>query len=63
MELTEQMVAYAAEQVTGSSKIKYGEYELEFKPPWKRLEMRVGILKPAALTLLSIKLPRRYSKP
>ena len=26
MELTEQMVAYAAEQVTGSSKIKYGEY-------------------------------------
>src|SRR5688572_22805136 len=44
MELTEQMVAYAAEQVTGSTKVKFGEHELEFKPPWKRLEMRQGIL-------------------
>ena len=44
MELTEQMVAYAAAQVTGSTKVKFGEHELEFKPPWKRLEMRQGIL-------------------
>src|SRR5689334_24256937 len=43
MELTEQMVAYAAEQVTGSTKVKFGEHELEFKPPWKRVEMRQGI--------------------
>ena len=33
MELTEQMVAYVAEQVTGSTKVTFGEYELEFKPP------------------------------
>jgi len=44
MELTEQMVSYAAEKVTGSTKVKYGEHELEFKPPWRRLEMRQGIL-------------------
>ncbi len=43
MELTEQMVCYVAEQVTGSTRVKYGEHELDFKPPWKRLEMRVGI--------------------
>lgn len=51
MELTEQMVAYAAEQVTGSSKIKYGEYELEFKPPWKRVELRVGILETSGIDI------------
>ncbi len=44
MDLTERMVAYAAEQVTGSTKVKFGEHELEFKPPWKRVEMRQGIL-------------------
>src|SRR5689334_11932847 len=44
MELTEQMVSYAAQQVTGSTKVKFGEHELEFKPPWRRLEMRQGIL-------------------
>ncbi|MBI1794088.1 MAG: lysine--tRNA ligase [Chloroflexi bacterium] len=43
MELTEQMVAYAAEKVTGSTRVKFGEHELEFKPPWRRLEMRAGI--------------------
>jgi len=43
MGLTEQMVCYVAEQVTGSTKVKYGAHELDFKPPWKRLEMRVGI--------------------
>jgi lysyl-tRNA synthetase class 2 len=43
MELTEQMVSFVAEKVTGSMKVKYGDYELDFTPPWKRLEMRVGI--------------------
>ena len=43
MELTEQMVAYAAEKVTGSTRVKFGEHELEFRPPWRRLEMRTAI--------------------
>ena len=51
MELTEQMVAYAAEQVTGSTKIKFGEYELDFKPPWKRVEMRTGILETSGIDI------------
>src|SRR5690606_22565640 len=51
MELTEQMVAYTAEQVTGSTKVKYGEHELEFKPPWKRLEMRQGILETSGIDI------------
>ena len=51
MELTEQMVAYAAEQVTGSTRVSYGEHELEFKPPWRRLEMRQGILETSAVDI------------
>jgi len=44
MELTEQMVSYAAKEVTGSYKVTYQGQELDFTPPWRRLEMRQGIL-------------------
>jgi lysyl-tRNA synthetase class 2 len=44
MELTEQMVAYVAEQVTGGLKVGYQGQELDFQPPWRRLEMRQGLL-------------------
>ncbi len=51
MELTEQMVAFAAEKVTGSTKVKFGEHELEFKPPWRRLEMRQGIIETSGIDI------------
>jgi len=51
MELTEQMVAYAAEQVAGSTKVKFGEHELDFKPPWRRVEMRQGILETSGIDI------------
>lgn len=51
MELTEQMVAYAAEKVTGSTTVKFGETELDFKPPWKRVEMRQGILETSGIDI------------
>jgi lysyl-tRNA synthetase class 2 len=44
MELTEQMVSYVADKVLGTQKIKFKEYEIDLTPPWKRLEMRTGIL-------------------
>jgi lysyl-tRNA synthetase class 2 len=44
MELTEQMVSYAAKEVTGGYKVTYLGQELDFTPPWRRLEMRQGIL-------------------
>lgn len=43
MELTEQMVSYAADQVLGGAKIKYQGHELDFTPPWRRLEMRAAL--------------------
>jgi lysyl-tRNA synthetase class 2 len=44
MELTEQMVSYVCKEVTGSYKITYQGNEIDFTPPWKRIEMRQGIL-------------------
>lgn len=51
MELTEQMVAYAAEQVAGGQKITYQGQAIDFTPPWRRLEMRKGILETSGIDI------------
>ncbi|MEW6028964.1 MAG: lysine--tRNA ligase [Chloroflexota bacterium] len=51
MELTEQMVSFVARQVNGSMKVKYGEHEIDFTPPWLRLEMRQGILQTSGIDI------------
>lgn len=43
MELTEQMVARVAEQVTGSTQISYQGHSIELAPPWRRLELRAAV--------------------
>ena len=43
MELTEQMVSSTCQKVNGSMKVAYQDYELDFTPPWRRLEMRAGL--------------------
>ena len=44
MELTEQMVAYAAEQVLGTTKITFDGKDIDLAPPWNRVELRQGLL-------------------
>ncbi len=39
MELVEQMVEYITVQLYGTTKVKVGENEIDFKAPWKRLTM------------------------
>ncbi|MCM3671557.1 lysine--tRNA ligase [Mesobacillus maritimus] len=39
MSLTENLIAHIAEDVLGKTTIKYGEYEIDLKPEWKRLHM------------------------
>ncbi len=51
MELTEQMVSYAAKEVTGSYEITYQGQKLDFTPPWRRLEMRQGILETSGIDI------------
>ncbi|CAG0990612.1 partial lysyl-tRNA synthetase, class II, partial [Gammaproteobacteria bacterium] len=45
MEITEQLLACVAQEVTGSTKIQYGEYEIELGGTWQRLTMREAIKK------------------
>ncbi len=46
MTLTENMVAYVAQEVLGTLKIKYGENEIDLTPPWDRKTM-IGSIKEA----------------
>ena len=46
MTLTENMVAYVAQEVLGTTKIKYGEHEIDLTPPWDRKTM-LGSIKDA----------------
>ncbi|WP_210367843.1 lysine--tRNA ligase [Bacillus sp. REN3] len=39
MSLTENMIAAIAEDVLDTTTVKYGEYEIDLKPEWKRLHM------------------------
>jgi len=39
MEITEEMVAYIAQEVLGTTKITYQGQEIDFTPPWPRLTM------------------------
>jgi lysyl-tRNA synthetase class 2 len=39
MDLTEQLVNFVCNGVTGSSKVKVGNNEIDFTPPWKRIAM------------------------
>ena len=44
MTLTENLVAYVAQEVLGTTKIQYGENEIDLTPPWDRKTM-IGAIK------------------
>jgi len=44
MELTENMVAFVADQVLGTRTIIYEGHEIDLNPPWKRIELRQGLV-------------------
>ena len=44
MDFTEQLLEHCAKAVNGSSKSTFGEHEIEFKAPYKRVTMRQSII-------------------
>ncbi len=44
MELTEQMVAFICDKVLGTRKVTFDGKEIDFSPPWKRVELRQGLI-------------------
>jgi lysyl-tRNA synthetase class 2 len=44
MRLTEEMVAYAAQEALGTTKISYDGREIDLSPPWRRWKLRDAVL-------------------
>jgi lysyl-tRNA synthetase class 2 len=44
MELTENMVAFVADQVLKTRNIKYDCHEINLDPPWERIDLRQGLI-------------------
>ena len=45
MTLTEELIAYVAEQTLGTTKINYQGVDLDLTPPWKRIDMADAVKK------------------
>ena len=44
MTMVENMVSHCAKEITGSAKVKFGDEELDFTPPWPRINLHQKIL-------------------
>ncbi len=47
----ERLVAEVAERVLGATKVKRGEVEIDFAPPWRRITLREAILERARIDI------------
>jgi lysyl-tRNA synthetase class 2 len=45
MAMLEEMVSSASQEVLGTTKIRFGEDSIDFKPPWKRITLRQAVKK------------------
>lgn len=52
MEFVEQMIAYVAQKVLGRLKITYQGNEIDLTPPWRRLELRQGLLETSGIDIV-----------
>jgi len=43
MDMLEEMVAWVSKKVMGTTRIKFGDYAINFKPPWPRLALREAV--------------------
>ena len=51
MALTEEMVAFICDRVLGTRKIIYDGKELDFNPPWKRVNLRQSLIDAAGIDI------------
>jgi lysyl-tRNA synthetase class 2 len=51
MELTEQMVVYVLDKVVGTRKVVYDGKELDFSPPWQRVNLRQSLIDRAEIDI------------
>ena len=51
MELTENMIAFACDQALGARKVTFDGAEIDFNPPWKRVDLRQGLIDAAGIDI------------
>ncbi len=51
MDLTEDMIAYVCDQVLGSRKIEFRGNTINVTPPWRRLELRQGLIETTGIDI------------
>jgi lysyl-tRNA synthetase, class II len=51
MDLVEDMVVYVFDQVLGTRKTVFAGHEIDVSPPWRRLEMRQGLLETVGIDI------------
>lgn len=51
MELTEEMLAYVADRVLGKRTFTYQGQEISLEPPWRRVELRQGLIDTAGIDI------------
>jgi lysyl-tRNA synthetase class 2 len=44
MEMTEQMLAFTCDKVLGTRTIQFNGHEIDMNPPWKRVDLRQGLI-------------------
>jgi len=49
MKLTEELFLFVIKKIKGTTKIKFGEKEIDFKTPWQRLTIKEGLKKIAKI--------------
>jgi lysyl-tRNA synthetase class 2 len=51
MELTERLLHHVAVEVTGSSRVPYGDAIIDFKPPWKRMSWHEALARYGSISV------------
>jgi lysyl-tRNA synthetase class 2 len=51
MEITEQMIAFTAEQAVGSTRVEFKGETIDLSPPWKRIELRQALIDAAEIDI------------
>jgi lysyl-tRNA synthetase class 2 len=51
MELTENMIAYVCDQALGTRKVSFNGNEIDFNPPWQRVDLREGLIKATGIDI------------
>jgi lysyl-tRNA synthetase class 2 len=62
MDMTEDMLSLVAKEVAGDYKVKYGDLEIDFKPPWKRLSLKDVIYEKTKVDIDKVKTFPEFKK-